>query len=162
MTIRKIEPERDSAEIARIYRSYVLESTISFEIDAPSADAMARRLDRILADFPGYVCEEDGKLLGYCYAHNWKDRQAYCKTLETTIYLDPAFTGNGLGRALMEKLIKECRDRGFVSLIACITADNRESCAFHERLGFRRVSYFKSVGSKFGRLLDVVDYQLLL
>ncbi|MDE6403235.1 MAG: GNAT family N-acetyltransferase, partial [Muribaculaceae bacterium] len=68
----------------------------------------------------------------------------------------------GIGRELMKELIAECRRRGFHSLIACITAENTVSCAFHERLGFVRVSHFKEVGYKSGRKLDVVDYQLIL
>lgn len=62
----------------------------------------------------------------------------------------------------MERLIEACREAGFGSLIACITYGNEASCRMHERLGFRRVSHFKAVGCKFGRTLDVVDYQLLL
>ena len=31
-----------------------------------------------------------------------------------------------------------------------------------ESIGFRRVSHFEQVGRKFGRWLDVVDYELLL
>ena len=34
--------------------------------------------------------------------------------------------------------------------------------ALHLRLGFKRVSRFEKVGLKFGRWLDVVDYELLL
>ncbi|MDE6792697.1 MAG: GNAT family N-acetyltransferase [Muribaculaceae bacterium] len=48
------------------------------------------------------------------------------------------------------------------SLIACITAENEESCRFHERLGFERVSLFREVGVKFGKWLDVADYQMRL
>ena len=77
-------------------------------------------------------------------------------------YGDPGLQKRGTGEALMRKLIEECRHRGFHSLIACITADNRPSIALHEKLGFRKVSGFKEVGMKFGRWLDVEDYQLLL
>lgn len=47
-------------------------------------------------------------------------------------------------------------------MIACITGDNEPSINFHERLGFTKVSCFNQVGRKFGRWLDVVDYELLL
>ena len=70
--------------------------------------------------------------------------------------------GHGIGQVLMDHLIKECRERGYMSLIACITAENEGSRRFHERLGFSQVSDFKRVGYKFGRYLDVTDYQLQL
>ena len=62
----------------------------------------------------------------------------------------------------MEKLVDECRRRGFKALIACITGENEASIAFHRRLGFEQVSLFRSVGYKHGRWLDVVDMELLL
>ena len=108
------------------------------------------------------MAENNGKLIGYCYAHPWKERAAYCKTLETTIYLASEAKGKGLGTRLMDRLIDECRNRGYHVLIACITAENEESCQFHERLGFKKVSHFEQVGQKFGRWLDVADYELIL
>ncbi len=160
--IRPVNPETDAASIAAIYKPYVESTTISFENVAPDAHEMKRRIIEITQHCPYYVWEENGTVLGYCYAHPWKERPAYSPTLETTIYLAPEATERGIGRKLMNELIAECRRRGFHSLIACITAENTVSCAFHERLGFVRVSHFIEVGYKSGRKLDVVDYQLVL
>ena len=108
------------------------------------------------------MAEERGRVVGFCYAHPWKERAAYCNTLETTIYLDPSVHRQGVGTALMRQLIADCRAMGCRALIACITGENTSSIAFHSRLGFERVSLFRSVGYKMGRWLDVVDMELLL
>ena len=50
----------------------------------------------------------------------------------------------------------------FSALIACITEGNEASYSLHEKLGFRKVSHFEKVGLKFGRWLDVVDYELII
>lgn len=159
--IREVRPD-DAAQIAEIYNRYILETTISFEIQPLSAEDMRIRIEEISSYFPYLVAENNGKLIGYCYAHPWKERAAYCKTLETTIYLASEAKGKGLGTRLMDRLIDECRNRGYHVLIACITAENEESCRFHERLGFKKVSHFEQVGQKFGRWLDVADYELIL
>ncbi len=159
--IREVRPD-DAAQIAGIYNHYILETTISFETQPLSAEDMRIRIEEISSYFPYFVAENNGKLTGYCYAHPWKERAAYCKTLETTIYLASEAKGRGLGTRLMTQLIKECRNRGYHALIACITAENEESCQFHERLGFKKVSHFEQVGQKFGRWLDVADYELML
>ncbi|MBO8475408.1 MAG: N-acetyltransferase [Bacteroidetes bacterium] len=159
--IREVRPD-DAAQIAGIYNRYILETTISFETQPLSAEDMRKRIEEISSYFPYLVAENNGKLIGYCYAHPWKERAAYCKTLETTIYLASEAKGKGLGTRLMTQLIKECRNRGYHALIACITAENEESCQFHERLGFKKVSHFEQVGQKFGRWLDVADYELML
>ncbi len=154
--------EADYPAITEIYRHYVENTVISFETEAPDLEMMSRRLDNFAASYPVIVAEVDGKVAGYCYAHLWKERAAYAGTLETTVYLHPQATGQGLGRMLMERLIELCKAQGVDSLIACITADNEASCHLHRSLGFKQVSLFKGVGRKFGRLLDVVDYQLTL
>lgn len=161
--IRPIDPARDAEAIARIYAPFVTDTDISFESVPPSAAEMRARLESFLHDSPGFLWQTpEGAVAGYCYAHPWKERAAYNPTLETTIYLDPAFARQGIGRALMEHLVADCRRRGVHSLIACITGGNEASCRLHEALGFTQASLFRQVGFKHGRWLDVVDYQLLL
>ena len=160
-TLRPVRPD-DAEGIADIYNGYVERTTVSFETEAVSADEMRRRIGALAPAFPYFVAEDGEGIAGYCYAHPWKERAAYAHTLETTIYLSPRHVGCSLGRQLMEMLTAECRRRGVHALIACITADNARSIAFHERLGFRRVSLFREVGRKFDRWLDVADLQLLL
>lgn len=158
---RNVTPD-DAAEICRIYNPYVTDTTVSFEQEPLSIDAMRQRIKDISSEYPYIVCEADGCIAGYCYVHPWKERAAYCGTMETTIYLDRQYMHRGIAKELMTLLIDRCRHMGYHSLIACITADNADSCHFHEKLGFKLVSHFKAVGHKFGRDLDVVDYQLLL
>ena len=159
--IRRVTPA-DAPAIADIYNHYVVNTVVSFETEPVTVEAMRRRIGSLSADYPYFVCEEEGVIAGYCYAHAWKERAAYAHTFETTVYLSPQCRGCGVGRRLMERLIAECRLCGCHALIACITACNTASRAFHERLGFRQVSLFRSVGFKHGSLLDVADYELLL
>lgn len=159
--IRRVAPE-DAGRLAAIYNEYVLTTTISFETEAVTEAEMRSWIEAITSAFPYFLYEYDGVVQGYCYAHPWKERAAYAKTLETTVYLAPEACGQGIGEALMRRLIEDCRARGFHSLIACVTAENTTSVRFHERLGFRPVSRFAEVGLKFGRWIDVIDLELIL
>lgn len=153
--------ENDAAAITDIYNYYVCETTVSFETAPLSVGEMLRRIRTISAEFPYFVAEEEGRVVGYSYAHLWKEREAYRHTWEVTIYLDKDCKGRGIGSLLMSRLIDACRAREDCSqLIACITAENAASIAFHSRMGFEKVSHFKRVGYKFGRWLDVVDMEL--
>ena len=160
--IREVKPETDAAALAEIYNDYVLNTTISFETEPLNEEQMLKRIAGFAAEYPYLVYEENGVVLGHCYAHRWKERAAYAHTWESTIYLSPPTCGKGVGAALMQELIARCRAAGCRVLIACITQGNERSCRFHESLGFRQVSHFHAVGMKFGKLLDVVDYQLNL
>lgn len=160
--IREVKPQEDAAAITAIYNEYILHSTISFETEPLTIEAMRDRIAHIAETYPYFVAEEEGVITGYCYAHPWKERAAYGHTLETTVYLSPEYQSRGTGRQLMSRLIDECRHRGYRALIACITGNNEASRTFHARLGFKQVSLFTEVGYKLGQWLDVVDYELLL
>lgn len=161
---RNIRPVNiaDADAITKIYNHYIKTTTITFETQPLSSQEMTSRIKDISAHYPYFVYERDGKILGYCYAHLWKDRAAYSKTLETTIYIDKDAVHQGIGSLMVKHLIHLCREQGFHALIACITDGNEASIKMHEQLGFKPVSCFKEVGYKFGRWLDVVDleYQL--
>ena len=161
MNVRPVSLE-DAAAIAAIYNYYVQETVISFETEPLSAGQMGERIVQMAAGFPYLVCEVGGKVVGFAYAHLWKERAAYAQTWESTIYLHREWCAQGIGRCLMKNLLPLCRAAGCRALIACITAENKASVAFHESLGFRQVSHFPAVGCKFGRLLDVVDLYLPL
>lgn len=161
MMIRKVTIQ-DARSVAVIYNEYVEHSVASFDTEALSEEEMCRRIEEISVKYPYFVCEEDGEVLGYCYAHSWKERAAYGHSLETTVYVAPSARGRGIGEELMTRLIEECREAGVHTLIACITGGNESSIGLHRKLGFRQVSCFREVGRKFGRWLDVVDFQLML
>ncbi len=159
--IRKVNAT-DAQAIAHIYNHYVLNTTISFETQAVTTAHMLHRITSISAQYHYLVYEHEGRVVGYCYAHLWKERVAYSQTLETTIYLHPDYCHRGIGKRLMQQLIEQCRAQGFHALIACITGGNEGSIALHQSLGFEQRSCFKEVGHKFGAWLDVVDLELIL
>lgn len=159
--IRQVKPS-DAEAILGIYAKYIKETTVTFETEVPSLEEMRSRIREIASAGPYFVYEEAGHIAGYCCAHKWKKQQAYGETLEVTIYLLPEFKGRGLGTQMMTLLIGECRRIGVHALIACIAGENTASIRFHEKFGFKPVSSFKEVGNKFGRLLDVVDCELVL
>lgn len=160
--IRNVRKE-DIAAIAAIYNGYIADTCITFETEPVSAEEMGKRIQSFTEKgYPCLVCEENGKVAGYCYAHAWKEKQAYSRTAETTVYLHPDSKGRGMGRQLMTALVDSCRQKGLHVLIACITVPNEASVRLHESLGFRQVSRFNEVGQKFGRWLDVYDFQLTL
>ncbi len=159
--IRDVQP-KDSKGIATIYNEYVLHSTATFEEKPVSEQTIQERLAEISTNFPFLVFEENSEIVAYAYAHKWKEKDAYKYTLETTVYVAPKYQKKGIGLKLMQMLIDECKTKNYKALIACITKDNKGSIALHKKLGFFQVSDFKSVGLKFGKLLDVCDYELLL
>ena len=70
--IRKVKLS-DAEDIVAIYNDYITTTTISFEIATLSVEEMRQRISVLVAEFPYYVYEENGHVVGFCYAHKWKD-----------------------------------------------------------------------------------------
>ncbi len=65
------------------------------------------------------------------------------------------YRGQGLGRTLLEELVREGERTGLHTLIARIAEGNDGSVRLHESVGFCSIGVMREVGRKFGRLLDV-------
>ena len=128
--IRKVTPD-DAQAITDIYNPFITHTTVTFETEPVSVDEMRRRIVTLSADYPYYVYEHQGQVLGYCYLHAWKPRAAYARTLEVTIYLAPEAQGHDVGRSMISRLVADARQLGVQALIACITEENTHSMAFH-------------------------------
>lgn len=158
-----MRPAEDSAAIAEIYDLYVRTSAVSFETEPLGESRMRERIEGLVQEgYPYFVYEEDGEVEGYCYAHRWRERAAYGQTAETAVYVRDERHGEGIGEALMRRLVEACREAGFKALVACITEGNEASDKLHLKLGFRQVSKFEQVGFKFGRYWGTVDFELIL
>lgn len=140
----------DGAGCAAVYRPYVQGTAISFELEPPSADEMAARIAHTIARTPWLVAEVDGRVLAYAYGSRHRERPAYDWTVETAVYVDEAFTGRGIGRAVMTALLEILRLQGFHLAVAGITAPNAASVALHCALGFERIGEFEAMGWKSG------------
>lgn len=153
----------DAAAICAIYNSYVTTTTITFEEDAVAEPDMAERIADVgAAGLTWLVAEAGGKVVGYAYATKWRVRPAYRYSVESTVYVDPAFVGQGVGRALYGVLLDELRQRGMHVVIGGIALPNEGSVGLHEKLGFYKVAHFAEVGMKFGRWIDVGYWELKL
>jgi phosphinothricin acetyltransferase len=153
----------DAASICAIYNPYLATTAITFEEEAVSAHDMAQRIaDVHAARLPWLVLEVDGNIAGYAYATKWRVRPAYRHSVESTIYLDEAFVGRRLGRALYNALLEELRKRELHMVIGGIALPNESSVGLHEALGFRKAAHFTEVGIKFGRWIDVGYWELKL
>jgi phosphinothricin acetyltransferase len=155
----------DLPHIQRIYAHHVLTGLASFEETPPDLADMTRRWQAIVETGLPYVVTEspDGAIAGYAYAGPYRPRSAYRFTVEDSIYLDPAFQGRGLGRALLARLIADATASGKRQMIAVIgDSANAASIGVHRALGFEMTGTFKAIGLKFGRWVDTVLMQRAL
>ncbi|MDR1437006.1 MAG: GNAT family N-acetyltransferase [Candidatus Symbiothrix sp.] len=153
----------DAARIAEIYNYYIENTIATFVKEKVSVEETEKRIAAILQKaYPYLVYEMGGMVAGYAYVNNWRPLSGYDITLETTIYLDPRFTGNGAGSRLYAELIGRAKKRGIHSLIGVLSLPNDASRKLHAKMGFQLAGVFRETGWKFNRLIDVEFWQLRL
>lgn len=140
----------DSPAIAAIYRYYVEETAISFELTAPREEEMARRIAAVQEKYPYLVLEEQGEVLGYAYASRYRDRAAYDRTAEISVYLRRDAQGQGRGKALLAALLQQLKEQGIMTVVSVITSGNQPSLNFFLSQGFQYAGTLENVGFKNG------------
>lgn len=166
----RVARAQDAEALARIYAYYVEKTAITFEYEAPDAAEMETRRKKIFEHYPYLVAEQEGRVLGYAYAHAFYGRAAYAWSVEASIYVASDARGQGLGRKLYAALEDALRGMGVLNINACIAVPRTESdpyltngsLAFHKRLGYNMVGIFHQSGCKFGRWYDVVWMEKML
>lgn len=161
MIIREVNIN-DADALSDIYKYYVENFSYSFEYAAPSAREFAGRIEEISGKFPFFVCEYNGEIIGYAYAHRFKERKAYQWVCETSIYVKNGHTQKGIGKLLYEKLIPALKKQGFVKAFAVLGCPNEGSENFHKKMGFSLAATLPNIGYKLGSWHDIKYYVLEL
>ncbi|PKQ27369.1 MAG: phosphinothricin acetyltransferase [Actinobacteria bacterium HGW-Actinobacteria-4] len=159
MTVRDATLE-DASRLAQIYDYYVRETIITFEIDPVPVEVMGARVARVQrSGLPWLVIEAHGVIQGFAYAAPFRDRAAYDRTVETTVYLADNAIRSGLGTTIYQALLERIVGTGLHAAIAVIALPNQASVAVHERLGFTHAGTLTEVGHKFDQWIDVGYWQ---
>lgn len=95
----------DSEALRNIYGQYI-DTPITFECSLPTKQEFANRVEEISLQYPYLVCEENGRIAGYAYAHRHKQREAYQWNAELSVYLNREDTSRGVGTRLYHVLIE--------------------------------------------------------
>ena len=168
MGIRLAE-RRDAEGIRAVYNRFVAESTALFDLVPRTLDEQVQWIDEHSGGHPALVAVVAGAapgvpggVVGFGSLSPFRTRPAYAGTVENSVYLRDDYQRRGIGRRLLEELIRLAESHGFHTVIARISGGNEASIALHAACGFEIVGVEREVGRKFGRWLDVVEMQRML
>jgi phosphinothricin acetyltransferase len=156
--------EADATAVAAIYSHHVLHGLGTFEETPPSEAEIEGRIAAVLEQgLPYLVAEDAGRVLGFAYAAPFRPRAAYRYTVEDSVYIDPAFIGKGVGKALVAQVIRSCEALSLRQMVAVIgDSANAGSIGLHRSLGFTQSGVGRAFGFKHGRWVDIVWMQRAL
>jgi len=150
--------------ILEIMNEAIVSSTALYDYVPRELASMTGWFDlKVGSGFPVWgALGDDGRLLGFATYGTFRAWPAYKYSVEHSVYVQHGSRGQGVGKALMQRLIASASEQQLHTMVGGIDASNAASVAFHERLGFSHAGTIKQAGFKFGRWLDLAFYQLVL
>lgn len=160
--IRKVEI-KDVKEICEIFNHYVLNSISTFEMQEVSIHQMQEKIKGHNSNLPWLAYIDNGEILGYVKVNDWKsgtyNKSAYINTYESSVYIKIGHGRKGIGSVLYKEMFKCLKKLEYYTVIGGIALPNPASVALHENFNFKKVAYFKELGFKFGKRVDVGYWQ---
>ncbi len=139
--------------VRAVYEEGLATGDATFETEAPGWerwDSAHLRACRLVA------LDEEGRVAGWAALSPVSARKVYAGVAEVSVYVGRAHRGRGLGRLLLEALVRESEAEGIWTLQAGIFPENVASVALHESCGFRVVGRRERVGRLGGRWRDTL------
>ena len=153
---------KDCFAICEIYNFYIQNSVVTFDEQIMQLNAWEEKLEYLNKQkLPFIVAEtESGEILGFAYVAPWRQKSAYRRTVEDSIYLRAAATRKRIGTKLLEELLALSKQAGVKEVVAVISDSGAESSVrLHEQFGFKKQGHLAKVGFKFDRWLGTILMQ---
>jgi len=151
MVIEPLTPE-DWDAVRSIYQEGIATGNATFAESAPEWD----QWDAGHLKTCRVVARSGGQVVGWAALSPVSSRCVYAGVAEVSVYVAERARGQGVGAALLARLIRDSEDEGIWTLQAGIFPENTASIKLHERAGFRMVGTRERLGSMNGRWRDVV------
>jgi L-amino acid N-acyltransferase YncA len=150
--IEEMRPEH-WPQVRAVYLEGVATGHATFETEAPEWE----RWDAAHLPFARLVALDEGaRVLGWAALGPVSGRKVYAGVAEVSVYVGEEFRGCGVGRALLERLVRESEAGGVWTLQASIFPENAASVALHLACGFREVGRRERVARLRGVWRDTV------
>ena len=133
----------DWPAVRGIYEAGIATGNATFETNAPSWE---RWDSSHLAEHRLIASSTDGEVVGWAALAPVSDRCAYVGVAENSVYIHPEHAGHGLGRMLLESLIRGAEQAGIWTVQTGIFPENAASIALHLRCGFRIIGRRERIG----------------
>lgn len=151
ISISPLEPSHWD-RVREIYARCIATGNASFETAVPEWDEWDS------THFPvcRLVANREDEIVGWAALSPVSDRCVYGGVAEVSIYIEPAYQGEGIGSVLFRHLILQSEKEGFWTLQAGIFPENESSLRLHKRLGFKEVGRRERLGKLKGTWCDVL------
>lgn len=161
MLIRKAEL-KDLKDLLEIYNYEVVYGISTLDIRPKTLEEWKQWFDAHNIDnHPLIVAEIDGHAAGYASLSSYREKEAYCSTVELSVYVAASYRKRGIAAALMKAILDMAKeDESIHMVVSVITGGNEASIRLHDKYGFTYCGSIHEVGVKFCEYRDIENYEL--
>jgi L-amino acid N-acyltransferase YncA len=153
--------ENDVDDLLVLYNYYIENTTVTFDHSPISLEEFSSRVYIEHQKYKTFLIKGN-ELYGFCFLTQFRKKTAYDMTAELGIYLKPQFTRKGFGQEIVQHLETIARSQKIEVIIASISSENIPSLKLFRKLGYSQCAHYKRVAEKFGRQMDLIDFQKIL
>lgn len=153
--------ESDKEPVITLF-NYYIEHTYAAFLESPLPSSYFDTLLPVIEQYPSVSVKENGALIGFGLLRPHNPMPAFRYTAVISYFLDPEYTGKGIGSTMLNYLIEKAREKGIRSILAEISSLNPGSVRFHEKHGFIHRGRFERVGVKNGKEFDTIWMQKII
>jgi phosphinothricin acetyltransferase len=156
--------EGDRTAVIDLFNHYVENSFAAYPEERVPYGLFDQFL-KMTEGYPAFSARDEeckDRFAGFAFLRPYHPAPSFLRAAEISCFIDPGYTGRGIGSALLGRIVAEARSRGVDTVLANVSSLNGASLRFHERHGFTECGRFRRVARKKGRDLDAVWMQLVL
>lgn len=128
--------------IAEIYQQGIDTGFATFETSVPSWEIW----NESKLPHSRFLAMENNVTLGWIALSKVSSRCVYQGVAELSVYVSANHRKKGVGKFLLENLIKDSENHGIWTLQSGMFTENEATIALHQSLGFRIIGYRERIG----------------
>jgi len=113
LTIRPATLE-DLDAITEIYNDAILNTVTTFDTEPKTLEEQKVWFASLVPTYPILVAEQDGLVVSWASLSKWSEKHAYSETTEGSLYVKKEYRGQGIGKRLLESIIREGKRPVFI------------------------------------------------
>ena len=161
ITVRPAAPG-DAEAICTIYNQGIEDRIATLETQVRTPSERRQWLASRGPRHPVIVAEVEGRVVAWGSLNAFNPRDAYKHVADFSVYVERAWRGKGVGRALLGRLIDLAREHGYHKIVLAAFPFNQAGVSLYERMGFTQVGIYREQGLLDGKWVDVLIMEKLL
>jgi len=149
----------DLSKIVEIYNTTIEGRMVTADTEPVSVESRLQWFnEHSPARRPLWMVENDQRdIIGWVSFQSFYGRPAYNATTEISIYLDPKFRGEGIGKTVLKYAMENCSAFGIKTLLGFIFAHNEPSLKLFHHFGFEDWATLPNIA-----VLDGIERSLII